>query len=339
MDKVWLITGITGMDGSLFADFLLNKGFTNIHGIIRRSSTFNTQNINHIFDKLTLHYADLTDLMNIYQIIASIKPDYIVNFAAMSHVKVSHEMENYTFQVNTIGVLNILQSVKNLGLKNCKIYQANTSETFGNSTDGSFLLNENSKQKPCSIYAISKKASQDICDLYRDAYDMFIVSSILFNHEGPRRGHTFVTQKIADYVASYKKGNYKNPLQLGNLNAKRDWGSASKYIEAIYLMLQQPTPQTFVIATGETHSVREFVECAFSTINVKVRWLNTGIDEIGINDETLDVLVQVNPKYYRDIDIDCLIGDSSKAKEVLGWEYNFTFNDLVKEMVESALSR
>jgi GDPmannose 4,6-dehydratase len=335
-NKVWLITGITGMDGSLFADLLIKKGYTNIHGLMRRSSTFNTSNINHIFNKLTLHYADLTDAMNIYQIIQNVKPDYIINFAAMSHVKVSHELESYTFQVNTMGVLNILQSVKSLGLMHCKIYQANTSETFGNSTDGSFMLNEESKQNPCSIYAISKRTAQDICNLYKNAYGMFIVSSILFNHEGPRRGHTFVTQKIADFVAKIKNGRAQTPLQLGNLNAKRDWGIAEKYVEAIYLMMQQEKPETFVIATGETHSVREFVETAFNVIGIKIKWSGSGIDEIGMNSETNEVLIQVNSKYYRDIDIECLIGDASKAKSVLNWTYNSTFEELVNQMIESA---
>jgi GDPmannose 4,6-dehydratase len=340
-DKVWLITGITGMDGSIFADLLLTKGYINIHGLIRRSSTFNTSNIEHIFSKLKLHYSDLTDAMNIYQIIQKIKPDYIVNFAAMSHVKVSHEMENYTFQANTLGVLNILQSVKSLGLVNCKIYQANTSETFGNTTDGTKLLNEESEQKPCSIYAISKKASQDICNLYRDAYGMFIVSSILFNHEGPRRGHTFVTQKIVDYVAvvnlNMSIGIPIVPLQLGNLNAKRDWGLANKYMEAVYLMMRQEKPDTFVIATGESHSVREFVELAFNVIGINIKWEGEGINEIGLDSDTDGVLIEVNSKYYRDIDIDCLIGDASKAKRILGWEYDVSFKNLVEIMVDNAI--
>ena len=337
--KVALVVGITGMDGSILAELLLEKGYI-VHGIIRRSATFNTQNIDHMFDKLHLHHGDLTDAMNIYNIIAKVKPCEIYNLAAMSHVKVSHDIENYTFQTNTLGVLNILQSVKNLGMeKTCKIYQASTSEIFGNITDGSFKLNEDSPQNPCSVYAISKYAAQQLCNMYRDAYGMFVVNSLLFNHEGPRRGHTFVTQKIADYVAKYVVSEDLRPLQLGNLNARRDWGSAKYYMEAVYLMLQQDKPENFVIATGETHSVREFVELAFNEIGIEVEWRGQGVDEVGIKKGTSEILVQVNPKYYRDIDIECLIGDASKAKRILGWTYELEFKDLVKEMVLAAKER
>lgn len=339
MNKTALITGITGQDGSYLAELLLSKGYI-VHGIIRRSATFNTQNIDHIFDKLHLHHGDLTDAMNIHNIIAKVKPDEIYNLAAMSHVKVSHDLENYTFQVNTLGILNILQSVRNLNMENtCKIYHASTSEMYGNQTDGQCLLNETSPMNPVSIYGISKKAAQDLCNMYRDAYGMFIVSSVIFNHEGPRRGHTFVTQKIADYVAKYARSKHKFPLQLGNLNARRDWGSAKVYMEAVYLMLQQEKPDNFVIATGETHSVREFVELAFKEIGIDIVWKGNGINEVGVKMGTDEVLVQVNPKYYRDIDIECLIGDASKAKKVLGWSYDFTFKDLVKEMVDAAIKR
>lgn len=344
LNKTWLVIGVTGQDGSWMVESLLNKGYTNIHGTIRRSATFNTSNIDHIFDKLKLHYADLTDSMNIHNLIEKVKPDYIVNFAAMSHVKVSEEISNYTFQVNTLGVLNILQSVKNLGLdKKCKIYQSSTSEMFGNTTDGSILLNEESPMRPISIYAISKKAAQEICDMYRDAYGMFVVNSVLFNHEGSRRGHTFVTQKIADYVANYNKyvqnGSNISPLQLGNLNARRDWGSAKNYVEAIYLMLMQDKPENFVIATGETHSVREFVELAFKEIGVDIKWKGSGINEIGIRTDTEQTIVKVNPKYYRDIDIECLIGDASKAHKILGWKPTTTFKKLVNIMVKAAIDR
>lgn len=340
LQKVWLITGICGQDGSYFADYLFALGYTNIHGIMRRSATFNTQNIDHIFDKLRLYHGDLTDAMNIHTIIAKVKPDYIVNFAAQSHVKVSHDLENYTFQTNTMGVLNILQSVRSLGLeKSCKIYHASTSEMYGNSTDGSTLLNEDSPMNPVSIYGISKKAAQEICNMYRDAYGMFIVSSILFNHETERRGPTFVTQKIANYVAKYSKQKVNAPLQLGNLNARRDWGSADIYMKAIYLMLQQENPDNFVIATGETHSVREFVELAFREIGVDIEWSGSGKEEVGMDKKTRQILVQVNPKYYRDIDIECLIGDASKARKVLGWIYDKKFEHLVKDMVDAAVIR
>lgn len=337
--KVALISGITGMDGSILAELLLEKDYI-VHGIIRRAATFNTQNIDHIFDKLILHYGDLTDAMNIYNIIAKVRPNEIYNLAAMSHVKVSHELENYTFQVNTLGVLNILQSVRSLGLeKSCRIYHASTSEMYGNQTDGKELLNEDSLMKPVSIYGISKKAAQEICNMYRDAYGMFIVSSVLFNHEGGRRGHTFVTQKISDYVANYVKEQKSKSLQLGNLNARRDWGSAEQYMKAVYLMMMQEKPQNYVIATGETHSVREFVELAFKSIGIEIEWIGEGVNEVGVDKNSRNILVQVNAKYYRDIDIECLIGDASKAKKELGWDYDLKFEDLVKEMVNCAISR
>lgn len=338
LNKKWLITGITGQDGSWFADYLIELGYINIYGIIRRTSTFNTQNIDHIFNKLKLYHGDLTDHMNIFNIISEIKPDYIVNFAAQSHVKVSHNLENYTFQVNTLGILNILQSIKTLNLETkCKIYHASTSEMYGNQTDGEDLLNEESPMNPVSIYAISKLAAQQICNLYKNAYNMFIVSSVLFNHESSRRGHTFVTQKIVDYIGKFYN-NVKNlkPLELGNLNAKRDWGDATDYIKAIYLMLMQDIPNNYVIATGETHSVREFVELAFKEINIDIIWKGDGINEIGM-DSNNNILIKINPKYYRDIDIECLIGDASKARKDLNWKPAISFPNLIKIMVKHAI--
>ena len=361
-NKIALLTGICGQDSSHLADLLLEKGYI-VHGIMRRSATFNTQNIDHIFHKLYLHYGDLTDAMNIHTIIAKVRPCEIYHMGAMSHVKVSHELENYTFQTNTLGTLSILQSVRSLGLeKTCKIYFANTSECYGNTTDGSKMLDENTSFSPVSLYAISKVAASNICNMYRDAYGMFVVSSVLFNHEGPRRGHTFLTQKVANYVAKYHKnmpfggcgsisGKLANKsrknnalekigqLELGNLNSKRDWGSAKIYMEAVYLMLQQEKPENFVLATSETHSVREFVELAFKEINIDIVWRGIGVDEVGIKKGTEDIIVKVNPKYYRDIDIECLIGDASKAKRILGWSYDLSFQELVKEMVDAAIER
>jgi len=335
--KVALVTGICGQDGSTLAELLLEKGYI-VHGIIRRSATFNTQNIDHIFDKLHLHHGDLTDSMNVFNIISKVKPSEIYNLAAMSHVKVSHDIENYTFQTNTLGILNILQSVKNLGMeKTCKIYQASTSEIFGNITDGSFKLNEDSPQNPCSVYAISKYAAQQLCNMYRDAYGMFVVNSLLFNHESPRRGGTFVTKKITNYVGKYYKNNSIKPLELGNLNAKRDWSHAKDMCYGIFLMLQQETPKNYVLSNDTTHSVREFVELAFEEIGIKIEWKGSGVDEIGINYITGETLVRVNPKYYRDIDIECLIGDSSRARNELKWYPKYSFKDLVKEMVQSSL--
>ncbi len=349
MDKVWLITGTCGMDGSNFVDLLLSKGYTNIHGTMRRSATFNTANIEHVFDKIQLHYCDLTDAMNVHRIISNVKPHYIVNFAAQSHVKVSHDLEHYTMMTNTMGVLNILQSVRALGMeKTCRIYQAGTSEEFGNMSDGSVLLNEESSKVPVSIYGVSKLAAEHLCNIYRDAFGMFVVCGTLFNHEGSRRGGIFVTKKITNHVAKYikhrrmisntKKGSFP-PLQLGNLNARRDWGSSEDYCQSVYLMLTRETPQNYVIATGETHSVREFVELAFQHVNIVVEWVGSGIYEKGINQETGEVLVIVNPKYYRDIDIHCLIGDSSKAQCELGWKPTVSFQKLVSTMVDSSVKK
>lgn len=340
--KVACILGITGQDGSFLAEILLEKGYI-VHGVIRRAATFNTQNIDHIFDKLHLHYGDLTDAMNIFNIISKVRPCEIYNLAAMSHVAVSANIENYTFQANTLGVLNILQSVKNLGMeKTCKIYQASTSEIFGNITDGSFKLNEDSPQNPCSVYAISKYAAQQLCNMYRDAYGMFVVNSLLFNHEGPRRGGTFVTKKITDYVGKYYKNNLIKPLELGNLNAKRDWSHAKDMCYGIFLMLQQEKPKNYVLSNDTTHSVREFVELAFKEIGVEIVWKGDGVDEVGVkkgteNDLEPQIIIKVNSKYYRDIDIECLIGDSSRARNELKWCPKYSFEDLVKEMVQSSL--
>lgn len=351
-NKIALVFGANGQDGSYMMEILLEKGYQ-VHGTIRRASVITTERIEHIFDKIILHYADVTDCMNIFNIISKVRPSEIYNFSAQSHVKISAELENYTFQVNTIGVLNILQSVKTLGLeKSCKIYQASTSEIMGNQTDGSIKMDENTPQSPVSVYGISKYASQQLCNMYRDAYGMFVVNSILYNHESGRRGHNFVTQKIANYVAKYQKNiPFRNgaidkigKLQLGNLNSRRDWGSAKIYMKAVYKMLQQEQPQNYVLATGETHSVREFVELAFKEINIDIIWQGTGINEVGIKKGTEDdtephIIIEVDSKYYRDIDIECLIGDASKAKRILGWSYDLSFQELVSEMIIAAIER
>lgn len=336
--KIALVVGITGMDGSLLADLLLEKGYT-VHGIIRRASNFNTKRIDHIFNQIHLHHGDLTDAGNILSIIQQVQPDEIYNLAAMSHVKVSCELENYTFQTNTMGLLNILQAVRTLKLdKKTRIYQASTSEMFGNTTDGTILLTENSPLNPVSPYGISKVAAHHLANYYRDAYNMFIVSSILMNHEGPRRGPTFVTQKIASYVAKYKynteKGRITNSLQLGNLNAKRDWTHAEDMVRGIWLMMQHHKPDNYLLASGEEHSVREFVELAFNEIGINIEWKGHGENEKGYNKKTGEILVEVNPKYYRPIDIEHLIGDATKARNILGWEPKISFPQLVKIMVE-----
>lgn len=341
MSKKALIVGITGMDGSIMADLLLSKGYE-VHGVIRRSSNFNTARIEHIFDKLTLHYGDVTDMGNMVSIISTVQPDELYNFAAMSHVKVSFEMENYTFQTNTVGVLNILQAVRILGLdKKTKVYHASTSEQFGNVTDGSQMLNEKSPMVPVSPYGISKLAAYHICNYYRDAYKMFIVSSVLLNHEGERRGHTFVTKKIADYVGKYyhdtRDSKDIRPLQLGNLDAKRDWGYAHDYVDGIFLMMQHSTPDNYILATGETHTVREFVELAFADIGVQVSWQGSGDSEVGVDAASGRTLVEVNTKYYRPIDIEALIGEYTKAHEVLGWRPKTPFREIVSKMVGHAI--
>ncbi len=335
LNKCWFITGVTGQDGSYMCDLLLELGYVNIHGLVRRSSNFNTKRINHIFEKLKLHYGDLTDPMSLFKIINDIKPDYIVNFAAQSHVKVSAEVENYTIQTNTIGVLNILQSVRLAGLeKTCKIYQASTSEIMGNQTDGTVKLNEESPQNPCSIYGISKHAAQLICNLYRDAYGMFVVNSILYNHESPRRGGTFVTKKIIDYIKNNKGYSKNNPLRLGNLYSKRDWGYARDYVEAVYLMLMKETPKNYVISSGETHNVKEFVETAFKMYNdTDIIWKGEGVDEIGLDSKTGNIIVRVDKRYFRDLELHTLIGDSSLAAQELGWSNKTDFKKLVKIML------
>lgn len=340
--KVALITGINGQDGSYLADLLLKKDY-DVHGIIRRSSNFNTSRIDHLFDKISLHFGDVSDMGNILSIITKVKPDEIYNFAAMSHVKVSFELENYTFQANTLGILNILQAVRLLEMeKKTKIYQASTSEMYGNTTDGTLFLNEHSEMNPVSPYGISKLAAHHICNYYRDAYDMFVVSSVLLNHESERRGPTFVTKKIANHVGKYANhGIMMKPLQLGNLDARRDWGYAKDYVYGIYLMMQSSVPDTYVLATGETHSVREFVELSFRHIGIEVEWRGEkgSVGEYGVDKANNEILVQINEKYYRPIDIDTLIGDATKAKDVLGWCSNTSFEELVKIMVEDAIHK
>ena len=335
--RVALVTGANGQDASYMCELLLSKGYE-VHGTIRRSSVITTERIDHIFDKIKLHYIEISDAMSVYNVINRVRPTEIYNFCAMSHVQISSEMESYTFQTNTMGILHILQSVKALHL-DAKVYQASTSEEFGNETDGRTLLNEESTKLPVSPYGVSKLAAEHICRMYRDAFNMYIVSSTLFNHEGPRRGHNFVTQKIANHVGKYVHNMDVPPLQLGNLSARRDWGSAKEYVECIYTMMHQSKPDNYVIATGETHSVREFVELAFKEIGVDVKWQGAGVDEIGVEAHTGETLVKVNPKYYRDIDIECLIGDYSKAKRTFGWEPKMTFPELVSEMVQAAIVR
>ena len=328
--KTALIFGITGQDGSFMCDLLLEKGYS-VHGVIRRSSNFNTQRLDHVFNKnpnLYLHYGDITDTMNTFNIIEKTNPDEIYNFSAQSHVKVGSDLENYTFQTNTLGVLNILQAVLKVN-KNCKVYQAGTSEQYGNVSNS--YLDETSEMKPVSIYGISKLAARNICEMYKNTHNMYIVSSILFNHESERRGDTFVTKKITNYVG---KGDYSKPLQLGNLDSKRDWGYAKDYVEAIFLMMHNTVPTDYVIATGNAYSVREFAREAFRQKGITLSFKNHGKSEVAL-DEFGKVLVQVNEKYYRDIEIDCLLGNASKAKKELGWSSSTDLVSLVRTMLNA----
>ncbi len=344
--KKALITGITGQDGSYLAEFLLNKGYE-VHGILRRSSSFNTGRIEHLYmDDLVedmhksrnfqLHYGDLTDSTNIIALIQKIQPDEIYNLAAQSHVKVSFETPEYTAQVDALGTLRILEAVRLLGLENkTKIYQASTSELYGLVQE--VPQSETTPFYPRSPYGVAKLYGFWITKNYREAYDIFASNGILFNHESPRRGETFVTRKITLAAARIKLGVQKK-LYLGNLNAKRDWGHAKDYVECMWLILQNDKPDDFVIATGEMHTVREFCELAFKEVGVELKWEGEGIDEKGIDINSGRVLIEVDPQYFRPTEVDQLLGDPTKAIEKLGWNPTQTpFETLVKEMVQEDL--
>jgi len=340
-----LITGITGQDGSYLAEFLLDKGYE-VHGIIRRSSTFNTARIDHIYRdrhdtgvNLFLHYGDLSDSTNLMHIISEIKPHEIYNLGAMSHVAVSFEMSEYTAEVDGVGTLRLLNAIRSCGLtKFTRFYQASTSELFGKVQE--IPQTETTPFYPRSPYGVAKQYAYWICINYREAYGMFAVNGILFNHESPRRGPTFVTRKITRAVARIHRGMQKS-LYLGNLDSKRDWGHARDYIEGMWQMLQVETPEDFVLATNETHTVREFIEKAFAHLGTTVKWLGeTGtVEEIAVDDKDHSrVLVRIDPKYFRPTEVDLLLGDATKAKEKLGWVPKILFEDLVKEMVTADLA-
>lgn len=344
MNNVALITGITGQDGSFLAEFLLEKGYE-VHGVIRRSSSFNTGRIEHLYidelikdmkiqRKVKLHYGDMTDSTNLIRLIREIKPDEIYNLAAMSHVKVSFEVPEYTADTDGVGTLRLLEAVRFLGYENkTKIYQASTSELYGKVQE--IPQNEKTPFYPRSPYGAAKLYAYWITKNYREAYNMFAVNGILFNHESERRGETFVTRKITLAAARIKKGTQEK-LYLGNLNAKRDWGYAKDYVECMWLMLQHDTPEDFVIATGETHTVREFATLAFKEVGIELEWQGEGVNEKGIDRSTGKVLVEVDPKYFRPTEVDLLLGDPTKAKNLLGWNPTKTsFEELVKIMVES----
>lgn len=342
MAKTALITGITGQDGSYLAEFLLEKGYE-VHGILRRTSSFNTGRIEHLYFEewvrdmkqqrlINLHYGDMTDSSSLLRIIQIVQPDEIYNLAAQSHVKVSFDVPEYTAETDAVGTLRLLEAVRILGMeKRVRIYQASTSELFG-------LVQEVPQKEttpfyPRSPYGVAKQYGFWITKNYRESYGMFCVNGILFNHESERRGETFVTRKITLAAARIARG-YQERLYLGNLDALRDWGYAKDYVECMWLMLQHPTPEDFVIATGEMHSVREFVSKAFAEAGINIRWEGKGVDEKGIDVATGKVLVEVDPKYFRPAEVEQLLGDPTKAKTLLGWNPTKTsFDELIKKMV------
>ena len=339
--KTALITGVTGQDGSLLADYLIKKNYK-IIGLKRRSSSFNSERINHLYKKGILnvkffpYYGDLTDSSSLLRVIQSTKPDEIYNLGAQSHVHTSFETPEYTANSDALGTLRILEAIRILKLTSkTKFYQASTSEIFGNTQ---IPQNEKTPFRPRSPYAISKLYSYWQTINYREAYKIFAVNGILFNHEGPRRGETFVSRKISRFVASYKKNN-KQILYLGNLNAKRDWGSAKDYVETMWLMLQKKKPSDYVIATGTSRTVRNFVEEAFKIINIKIIWRGKGLKEIGLNPKNKKIIIKVDPGYFRPTDIDELRGDSKKARRELKWKPKTNFKSLVKEMVIKDIER
>ena len=344
--KKALITGITGQDGSFLAEFLIEKNYE-VHGIIRRSSSFNTKRIEHLYieelikdlnskRKLILHYGDMTDATNLIRLIQKIKPDEIYNLAAQSHVKVSFELPEYTAETDGIGTLRILEAIRICGLeKKTKIYQASTSELYGKVQE--IPQKESTPFYPRSPYGVAKLYAYWITKNYRESYGIFAVNGILFNHESERRGETFVTRKITLAVARISNKTQKT-LYLGNLDAKRDWGHAKDFVKCMWLMLQHNVPEDFVIATGEQHTVREFCELAFKNVGIKIKWEGKGIDEKGICVKTNKTLVKIDPNYYRPSEVDSLLGDPNKAKKLLGWNpQETTFENLVKLMVKSDL--
>ena len=331
--KTALITGITGQDGSYLAELLLEKNYK-VHGLIRRNSTSDgTDRINHLlkFPTITLHYGDMTDFACLAALIKEVQPDEIYNLAAQSHVKVSFSNALYTADANGLGTLRILEAIKLLGLeKTTRFYQAATSEMFGEVQ--SIPQREDTPFYPRSPYGVAKLYAHWITKNYREAYGIFACSGILFNHESPRRGETFVTRKITKTLAEIRNGKRILPLELGNLDAKRDWGHAKDYVEAMWLMLQQEEPEDFVIATGQQHTVREFVDAAFDYMGYSIEWVGEGLKEVAKDYATGEVLVKINPEFYRPAEVDSLVGDCTKAKETLGWKHNYSFTQLVEEM-------
>ena len=340
--KIALITGITGQDGSYLAELLLKKNYI-VHGVIRKTSSFNTSRIDHIYvdphnkTNFFLHYGDLTDSNSIYNIINSIKPDEVYNLGAQSHVGVSFENPEYTAEVSGIGTLRILEAIRFLKMKKIKFYQASTSELFGE-TYGKNILDEKSKFHPKSPYGVAKLYSYWITSVYRESYGLFASNGILFNHESPRRGETFVTRKITRFLTRKKLGS-KAILYLGNINAKRDWGHAKDYVEMQWRLLQQNKPDDFVIATGEAYSVKQFIDTASKVLNFKIVWRGKGLQEQGylVNKNKKELIIKIDKKYFRPNEVNYLRGNSKKAFKKLNFKPKFSFKDLVKDMIVSDL--
>ncbi|HPR83112.1 MAG TPA: GDP-mannose 4,6-dehydratase [Pontiellaceae bacterium] len=337
--KKALITGITGQDGSYLAELLLDKGYE-VHGIIRRASSFNTDRIDHLYKdrhetgvKMFLHYGDLTDSSNLNRLIEKIHPSEIYNLGAQSHVQVSFEVPEYTAEVDAIGTLRLLDSIRETGV-NCRFYQASTSELYGMVQE--VPQTETTPFYPRSPYAVAKQYGFWIVKNYREAYGLHASNGILFNHESPRRGETFVTRKITMAVARISRGMQKC-LYMGNINALRDWGYAPDYVRMMWMMLQQDTPDDYVVATNEMHTVREFIEKSFGHVGIQIVWDGEGVKEVGKNKATGDIVVRMDERYYRPAEVEQLLGNPAKAKKQLGWEPNVKFEELVKIMTEGDL--
>ncbi len=336
--KKALISGITGQDGSYLTEILLEKGYE-VHGIIRRSSSFNTKRIDHLYGdkkiidkKLFLHFGDLVDTSSLNRLLEKIEPDEIYNLAAQSHVKVSFEVPDYTAQVDALGTLRFLDAIRETGLRKVKFYQASTSELYGKVQE--VPQKETTPFYPRSPYGVAKIYGYWIVVNYREAYNIFACNGILFNHESPRRGETFVTRKITRAVARIKHG-IQNSLHIGNLDAKRDWGYAPEYCEGMWRILQHNKAEDFVLATGVTRSVREFIELSFNEIGIHIVWKGKGVNEVGMDKKTGKVLVEIDPNYFRPTEVDLLIGDASKAKKLLKWKPKTTLEELVSIMVKA----
>jgi GDPmannose 4,6-dehydratase len=339
--KVALITGVTGQDGALLSRFLLEKGYV-VHGIKRRSSSFNTARVDDIYadpheseTRFFLHYGDLTDATNLIRLLQETRPDEIYNLAAQSHVQVSFETPEYTANADALGVLRLLEAMRILGLKDTRFYQASTSEMYGNASETP--QRETTSFAPRSPYGVAKLYAYWITVNYREAYGLHASNGILFNHEGPLRGETFVTRKITRAAAAIELG-LQDQLYIGNLDARRDWGDAEDYVKGMWMMLQQPQPDDYVLATGEAHSVREFVELAFAAVGRRIAWQGSDAEEVGVDAATGQDLVRVDPHYFRPTEIDELLGDASKARRRLGWAPETSFTELVAKMVKSDLA-